>query len=357
MRSLQIVADGAPGGGTTHVLQLLRKFGSEYSLGLATQAESYLSEEARSLGIECFELGFFRGPLEARVPLDLLRILNRFKPHVVHVHGSRAGFFYSLIAARTPTVYTVHGYHFPRKRSPLARWLALNAERMISRRADHIIFVSNSDARVAQAHRFVKGSKQYAVIYNSIALTGIPGAKLTGPRHVGFIGRLEYQKDPLLFVKVMAHLPGFSATLVGAGTLESEVRTQIERRGLSGRVRVLGMLPHRKTLEELSKLGTVVTTSRWEGLPHLPLEAMASGVPVVATNVGGLSEIVESEQSGLLVNGRSADELARAVVRLTEDTALRERVVRNARNRVHELFSEDVMCREISNIYRQAAIL
>jgi glycosyltransferase involved in cell wall biosynthesis len=357
VRSLQIVADGAPGGGTTHVLQLLRKFGNEYSLGLATQARSYLSKEARSLGIECFELDFFRGALEARIPLDLLRILGCFKPHVVHVHGSRAGFFYSLAAARTPMVYTVHGYHFPHKRSPLVRWFALNAERMVSRRADHIIFVSNSDAEVAQAHKFLKGSKRYAVIYNSIPLARIPKARPRELKHVGFIGRLEYQKDPLLFVKVVAHLPGYGATIVGAGAFENEVRSEIERLELSGRVRVLGMLPHRRTLEELSKLGTIVMTSRWEGLPHIPLEAMASGVPVVATNVGGLSEIVESEQSGLLVNSRSADELARAVVRLTEDMALRERIIRNARNRVHELFSEDVMCRKISEIYRQAAIL
>jgi glycosyltransferase involved in cell wall biosynthesis len=98
-------------------------------------------------------------------------------------------------------------------------------------------------------------------------------------------------------------------------------------------------------------------TSRWEGLPLLPLEAMWSGVPVVATNVGGLSEIIENEKSGLLINSRSADDLALAVMRLTDDLALRESIVDNARRRVQTLFSEARMLSEIDKTYQEVAAL
>ena len=251
-------------------------------------------------------------------------------------------------------MYTVHGYHFLHKNPFPVRWLALQAERAASRRADRVIFVSHHDAKVAQAHNLLSDPKRGVVIHNGIPLVGMPRAKPSGSKHIGFIGRLEYQKDPLLFLDVLERLPGYSATIVGGGALEEEVRAEVEHRRLS-RVRVMGALPHHAALEELSKLQVMVMTARWEGLPHSPLEAMWSGVPVVAANVGGLSEIIESGRSGLLLDGRSADNLARAVIRVTEDVALRERIVENARARVCAMFSEERMLSQVRDVYQQLA--
>jgi len=326
-----------------------------YSLGLATQTNSYLFDEARSFGIECFGADFFRSHLDARVPVKLRQIVQKFGPHLVHIHGARAGFFYALAAARVPTVYTVHGYHFLHKSPPPVRWLALMAERAASRRADRVIFVSNHDAKVAQAYNLLPDSKRGVVIHNGLPLVGIPRAKPSGTKHIGFLGRLEYQKDPLLFLEVLERLPGYRATIVGGGSLEDEVRAEIKHRGLS-RVRMMGALPQHAALEELSRLQVMVMTARWEGLPHSPLEAMWSGVPVVATNVGGLGEIIESGSSGLLVDSRSPDDLARAVVRVIEDVALRERIIKNARARVATAFSEEQMLVKIRRIYQQVAM-
>lgn len=356
MRILEIVADGDPGGGTTHVLQVLRGLGGTHALGLATQTNSYLLDEARSSGIECFEVDFFRSRLDAQVPVKLHQLVRKFRPQLVHVHGGRAGFFHAVAATRVPTVYTVHGYHFLHKTPLLVRWLALNAERVAHWRAERVIFVSNYDAKLAQAHRLLAGPRRGVVIYNGVPLAQIPKANPSGSKHIGFIGRLEYQKDPLLFLDVLECLPDYGATIVGGGTLENEVRAEIKRRGLSTRVRMIGILPYNETLEELSKLRTVVMTPIWEGLPHLPLEAMQSGVPVVATHVGALGEVIESGKSGLLVDGRSADDLARAVKLLTENAALRERIVTNARSRVRALFSGERMLSELRELYRQVAM-
>ncbi len=355
MRVMQIVADGGPGGGTTHVLQVLRGLGTIRSLGLITQRNSYLFDEAASLGIECFGLDFFRSRLDVRVSRKLRQIVQDFQPQLIHAHGGRAGFFCALAAPKVPMVYTVHGYHFLHKRPRIVRYLALRAERMVARHADNIIFVSNHDMKVAQDCKLLLDPNRGNVIYNGIPLAEIPRAESPVQRRIGFIGRLVHQKDPLLFLEVMERLPDYSAVIVGAGDLEDKVRVEIERRGLS-RVRMLGGLPRSEALEELSQLQTIVMTSRWEGLPILPLEAMQAGVPVVATNVGGLDEIIENGRSGLLVDGRSVGEMVRAVEQATEDLALRNRIVENARLRVRDIFSEEQMWSGLREVYRQAIV-
>jgi glycosyltransferase involved in cell wall biosynthesis len=234
-------------------------------LGLITQANSYLSKEAKeahSLAIRCFGVDFFRSRADARVPFELRKVVRKFEPQLVHVHGGRASFFCALAAINTPIVYTVHGYHFLQKGPLLVRWLALNAERVASWSADRVLFESNYDAKVAQAHRLLPNLKQSVVVSNGISFAQIPRAKPVARKHIGFVGRLEYQKDPLLFLDVMEHLPDYSATIVG-GALENEVRKEIKHRNLST-VRMLGTLSQSESLQELSKLHTVVMTSRWE---------------------------------------------------------------------------------------------
>ncbi len=353
IRVLQVVADGSPGGGTTHVLQILRGLRDSCSLGLVTQRGSYLLNQARSLGMPSFGLDFFRSRLDPLVPFRLRRIAGEYGAQVVHLHGGRAAFFYGLAFAGAPAVYTVHGYHFLPKK-PILRWLALRAERLATRRTRSLIFESFYDARVARAHGILRASTQSDVIHNSILLSETKTPSAASIKNIGFIGRLETQLDPLLFLDVLERLPGYSATIVGGGALEGEMRTQIQRRGLSG-VRMLGALSHRDTLEVLPTLGAVVMTSRWEGMPMLPMEAMWAGVPVVATNVGALDEVIEDGRSGLLVEGRSPDDLAQAVRRVTSDPALRERIVREGRARVRSRFSEERMLSSILEVYRRVA--
>lgn len=353
MRVLQIVADGSPGGGTTHVLQILRGLQDTVSLGLVTERNSYLYREARSMGIPSFGIEFFRSRLDPRVPFSLAWIVRDFEPGVVHAHGGRGAFFCALARIETPFVYSVHGYHFVHK-SPPARWLALNAERLIVRRAKEVVFVSEYDARLAKKHGILReSSMRNSIIRNGISSRGGSVSRTAEPGHIGFVGRLEFQKDPMLFLDVVEQLPGYTATIVGGGTLEGEVENRIRRDGLT-RVEFLGALSHEESLEVLSRFYVLVMTSRWEGLPILPLEAMRAGVPVVATNVGALGEIIEDGESGILVE-RSPRELARAVERLSQDRGLRERVIENGRRRVSALFSEERMLSDILDVYRRVA--
>jgi glycosyltransferase involved in cell wall biosynthesis len=236
------------------------------------------------------------------------------------------------------------------------RRLASAAERFIIRRATRTIFVSHYDARTAQTCRFAGPRQKTAVIYNGIALSALPIPALSSAKHIGFIGRLEYQKDPMLFVEVMAQLPDYTAIMVGGGAMEATVRAEIQRRGVMDRVQMLGTLSQDDTLQVLPRLSAIVMTSRWEGLPLVPLEAMWYGVPVVAVEVGGVSEIIEHGMHGMLVQSRSASALAQAVRTVTEEWAVREPIIQQARARVQSLFGVDQMAASLRQVYEEVAL-
>ena len=352
MRVLQIVADGKPGGGTTHVLQILKGLRHAVSFHLITEEQSYLMKEAGALGIPCQGLRFFMSRLNPVIPFQLRALVMALQPDLVHVHGGRAGFFFTVSLLKVPMVYTVHGFHFIEK-SPGIRRMALMAERWNLRRAYHSIFVSKYDVVLAENFQLLSGSDKRSVIYPGLSLENLPPPLPQALLHIGFIGRLEHQKDPLLFVEMMEFLPEYSATIVGDGALASMIKQEIARRGLGGRVHMVGELSHGEALEILATFSVVVLTSRWEGLPVLVLESMGMGVPVVSMNVSGLEEIIHDEVNGMLVEKRRGEDLAEKVKIITNNEDLRISLIKKAQETIQEKFSIETMMASILKIYQE----
>ncbi len=351
MRVLQIVADGKPGGGTTHVLQILKGLRHTVSFHLITEEQSYLMKEAGALGIPCQGLHFFKSRFNIALPFQLRALVAALQPDLVHVHGGRAGFFFTVSLLKTPMVYTVHGFHFIEK-SPRIRRMALMAERWNLRRACHAVFVSKYDVVLAEKFQLLSGSAKRSVIYPGLSLKNLPPPLPQTLLHIGFIGRLEQQKDPHLFLEMMEFLPEYSATIVGDGALAPMIKQEIARRGLGGRVHMVGELSHGEALEILATFSVVVLTSRWEGLPILVLEAMGMGVPVVSMNVSGLEEIIHDEVSGMLVEKRRGEDLAGKVKIITNNEDLRISLIKKARETIQEKFSIETMMDSILEIYQ-----
>jgi glycosyltransferase involved in cell wall biosynthesis len=355
MRVLQIVADGKPGGGTTHVLQILKGLRHAVSFQLITEEQSYLMKEADALGIPCQGLRFFISRLNLALPFQLRALVVALQPDLVHVHGGRAGFFFALSLLKIPMVYTVHGFHFIEK-SPGIRWMALKAEGWNLRRACHSIFVSKYDEALAEKFQLLSGNGKRSVIYPGLFLENLPRPLPHAFLHIGFLGRLEYQKDPLLFLEMMEFLPEATATIVGDGALAPMIKQEIARRGLGGRVHMVGELSHGEALKILATFSVVVLTSRWEGLPVLVLESMGMGVPVVSMNVSGLEEIIHDEVNGMLVEKRRGEDLAEKVKIITNNEDLRASLIKNAQATIHEKFSMENMLGSILEIYQEASV-
>jgi glycosyltransferase involved in cell wall biosynthesis len=174
-------------------------------------------------------------------------------------------------------------------------------------------------------------------------------------RVLGTVANFTPKKDHLGVLAALDSLrrdvEDVTLLLIGTGPLEASLRAEVRRRGLDRHVRFLGMRDD--VLELLPALDLFVLGSRFEGLPIALLEAMAAGVPCVATRVGGVHEAVQDGQQGVLVPPGDPAALAAAALGLVLDPDRRERMGASGVERVREHFSIDRAARRIEAIYEE----
>ena len=290
---------------------------------------------------------------------QLRKTVLQIAPDVVHGHSSIGGAMARLATIGTgiPTVYTPHALSRSR--------LALAAEIALRRRAERLIAVSEGEREFALRSR-VADERRTVVIHNGVDLT--PPPPLDWPlrtllgvgQHVpliGSVGRLTRQKAPEVFIAacelVGEQLPDAHFVLIGAGARHAELTAMVGDTTIAHRFHLIPQLPN--AAAAMSELDVFASSSRFEGAPYTPLEAMRAGTPVVVTDVPGNRDIVRDGQTGLVVPPDSPAELAAAISRLVSDDVLRARVTRNARRTVTR---RDVraMADATGSVYREVLV-
>jgi glycosyltransferase involved in cell wall biosynthesis len=323
MRLLYLITRAEPGGAQVHVLELLRAFRgqAEVHLGVGEDRDGFLIEEARKLGVEVHLLGGLVQPIRPHRDLPALlevgALLKRLRPHLVHAHSSKAGFL-GRLAARAlgvKSVYTGHGWAFTEGVPEGRRRLALAMERFAGRLGDRVIAVSHYDRDLALRHRVVP-AERLKVIWNGVPDTPLRARPEAHPPRLVMVARFAPQKDHALLLRALAGLRELPWTLdlVGEGPLLPQAQALAQALGLAERVRFLGA--RRDVAEVLAEAQVFALATHWEGLPLSVLEAQASGLPVVATHVGGIPEVVVPGKTGYLVPPRDPDALADAMKKL-----------------------------------------
>jgi glycosyltransferase involved in cell wall biosynthesis len=289
----------------------------------------------------------------------------RQRPAVVHVHAaSHASFLRKsvvLLIARMAgckTIFHLHGGGFRRfatqESGPLKRrWIRHTLER-----SSVVITLSESWAQFV--HGFAPRAK-VAVVPNSVPLPPLPpiapAASMQAQR-ILYLGRLEAAKGVFELLAAASRLaPRFPALrLVFGGEGDcAALRRRAAELGLAERIELLGWLGPRERDAELARAEVFCLPSHAEGLPMAMLEAMAASKAVVATAVGGIPEALHDGDTGLLVPPRDEEALARALARLMGDTALRDRLAARARTSIEQHYSTEVVCGQLSAIYRELA--
>jgi glycosyltransferase involved in cell wall biosynthesis len=170
------------------------------------------------------------------------------------------------------------------------------------------------------------------------------------------VGRIESEKNPALVIEALAQLerlhPGrYSLTWVGTGHLEGELRARAARLGIEERLELPGFIPFGpELLERYRAADALLHVSLTEGLPQVLYEAMGSGLPIVATDVGGVREALADGDAGLIVPPRDLQALVDAVLELTSDPQLRSRLAARALELSEEVVIESQSARVASFI-------
>ncbi len=339
IRVMRVIARLNIGGPAIHVALLSAglndaQFRTTLVTGVIGPHEGDMSDLARRMGVEPLTipgLGREIAPLDdLRALIALVRLMRRERPHIVHTHTAKAGQVGRLAAFLTGVpviVHTFHGHVFRGYFGPLKTHFFILLERLAARLSDAILTVSERLREDLVALRIALPQRIHVVplglpLEPFANLDGVRGTLRrelgcsTGAPLVGIIGRLVPIKNHDLFLeaaqRVARVLPQARFLIIGDGERRTELEALTARLGLGGVVHFTGW---RTDLPALyADLDVVVISSRNEGTPVSLIEAMAAGVPVVSTAVGGVPDLLQEGRLGRLVPPEDADALAGAIL-------------------------------------------
>jgi glycosyltransferase involved in cell wall biosynthesis len=353
----------APVGGLfRHVLDLAEGQSARgHAVGIVAATGGGIAGEQRldalspslSLGVHRMAMSRQPGVGDLAAIRTVGRIARSLAPNVLHGHGAKGGAYARFAAARGALrVYTPHGGSLHYGGSLLGRIFAV-AERAMMRRTGLILFES-AFARSAFERQFGVPRCAVSVVPNGVAATEFePVVPAGDATDLVAVGELRHLKgiDVLIEAVALLHARGrtVTATIVGEGPDGEAFRMLASQRGLAGAIRFAGFQPARRAFG----MGRIlVVASRAESLPYVVLEAAAAGLPMLATEVGGIPEIFGG--SDTLLPPGEPEALATAIAAALDDAGTtRERAAR-LRDRVRERFSQDAMVAGVLDGYRGA---
>jgi glycosyltransferase involved in cell wall biosynthesis len=353
---LFLVTRAERGGAQAHVLDLVIGMRGRFEAEVATGEEGFLTEACRARGISVHVVPYLEREIkpfkDVRAVRELLKLMRRTQPDLVHAHTFKAGFLGRLAAKRLkiPCVYTVHMWPFG-PAVPLSwRIAAPICERMAARWCDRIISVSELGVDIAAEHSICNSAKVIP-IWN-----GIPDhparARLRRDTNLTctMVARFTHFKDHSLLLRAFAQAAvDARLLLVGEGETLPAAKRLAGELGIRGRVEFTG--GRADVPELLAGSDVFVLASKQETLPISILEAMRAGLPVIASDVGGISEEVVHGRTGLLVRPGSVEQLSAGLKGLIEHNALRRRMGRAGRRRFERTFLADTMIQRTSSVY------
>jgi glycosyltransferase involved in cell wall biosynthesis len=364
VRVLELLVSTELGGGPAHVRDLIAGLaGPEFQLTVAGPAGGALIPDLIAAGADFEPVAADR--LSPGALRDTIRLVRARRIQVVHSHGKGAG-LYGRIAARLTGAASVHTFHGIHPSGYGGLYLPL--ERALSRRTFAVVHVSESQATLARALGLAPAGRT-RVIVNGIDAASVRAAAARAPMSRATLG-LEPDAlvlatiarfDPVKRLEVLlralpllvARVPEAQLLVVGDGPERDTLHALARTLALGDRVVFAGAIPEAARVLPLVDL--YLTASRREGLPTALLEAMACGVPVLATEVPGHVDAVLPETTGRLVPLDDAPGLAAAAALLLRDPALRARMGQAGRERVERHFTRARMLAEIAALYREAA--
>lgn len=360
MKVLYLVTRADLGGAQVHVLDLLRGFAHKQQAVVGVGESGYFTDAVRKLGIPYYILPNLTHPIspiqDCRAVADVARLIRFCDADILHAHTSKAGVVGRLAAkvAGIPSVFTAHTWCFAEGISWKWRLAGIPAERIAARCGSAIITVSDANRALALRHRISRPGR-VRTIWN-----GIPDTRHRARPDVGatpvivMVARCAEQKDQGLLLRAVARMQSpCRAMFIGDGPLLPLLREQSRDLGIRERVEFLGNRDDVAHLLAQSHIFALPT--HWEGFPLAILEGMRAGLPVVATDVGGVAEAVIDQDTGFLVPRGDEDAFYLRLLALLRDSTLRRRMGAAGRRSYEARFTVKRMLDQTMDVYQSVA--
>ncbi|MCL4539926.1 MAG: glycosyltransferase family 4 protein [Bacteroidetes bacterium] len=373
MKRIVYLIRQAEGGMIKHLVGLLSYLDREkYEPYTIAPPENNLLSSLDSLGVTLYQLGISDRPdlyKDVRTAFRLRKVFNKARPDLLHVHGHKAALIAVLARAfqkdKVPMVISVHNYPSYHRSNVISRIAGSIALRFIVRKACKVIAVSDAvkrdlikvdhlqESRIVTIHNGIdtgviekNGDAEADTLREALGI-------MDGDIVIGTAGRLIEGKGHVVLidaaVKLLRDHPQVKVVIAGDGPERKCLEDRISTLKLKKSVILPGFMDDLDPFFRL--VDAFVLPSFSEAFGIVLLEAMNAGRPVVASDAGGIPEIVRDGETGLLFHAGDVDQLAAALERLLGDEGLGSKLIRNARRMVKEEFSLEKMTRETEKVY------
>lgn len=346
MKILQVITLSELGGAQTVVVNLANKLCEEHDVIVAAgegdgKIWSILDDKVEKVQLRYMQRAI--SPVrEVMSMIELRRLYNRFKPDVIHLHSSKAGMLGRIVFPKAKVVYTVHGFDSIR----VAYRKFLPIEKKMQKRCAAIVGVSEYDRINLLSEDITNG---VCTVYNGIFEPDITNLEhisslKTGKKKILAIARVNPQKRSDIFVEVARLLPDYDFVWIGNQREVTEYGTLPENCHFVGNMLNAGAY--------CSQADLFMLPSNYEGLPMVILEAMCFGKPVVASNVGGISEIIKDNVNGFVLENK-AELFAEKIAYILENEDVYETFSKNTLEIFKEQLTVDKMTEGYMEIYKK----
>jgi len=294
MKILHVLASNSFSGAENVACQIINMFSAEDNFEMAyTSPDGPIKETLKEKNIKYY-------PLKKLTKKELKKVIKDFNPDIIHAHDMRASFFIMKICGKTPFISHIHNNAFNSRKLTLKAI----AYYFAAKKAKHIFWVSQSAFNGYYFSKYLNNKS--TILSNVINEENLRKKIISDEKEynydIVFLGRLTYPKNPQRFINVIKNVVNKLTTVkiavIGSGELETQVKQLSSDLELDDNIDFWGFLNNPYKILYSAKC--LVMTSRWEGLPMCALEALALGVPVIATPVDGLKNIILNGENGYL---------------------------------------------------------
>ena len=359
----------AAGGVDRYIRMLLKYLDKDKFENVLVCSQDFHEEDYKGLVASFKQIEMTRaiGGNDLKAIKEVRTLIKRYNPDIVYAHSSKAGAIARVadIGLKNRCVYNPHGWAFNMRCSAKKKAMYTAIEKLAAPFCDKIICISDAEKQSALDKKICREDK-LRVIFNGVDIetyeNGVHGAVKRGDLNipedafvVGMVGRMSPQKAPDVFVKmaklVKDEVSNAHFIIVGNGNQEAEIKKYAEDNGFSDSLHITGWVDNPMSYVELFDAACLL--SRWEGFGLALPEYMMAGKPIVASSVDAIPNIIRDGENGLLVEVDDATGASEAVLRIYRDKRLKDKLVLQGMEDVHNRFNARRVSEEHGILFEQ----